>query len=695
MATAASAPAVTDVARERDVYGLSGDVKKDLLDYLDNIASSGDFATMKSMPNLSVDPDVRLLGKGDQEDCKIEAPLGLQDAQKLINATRQAPFGKGERTIVDTTFRNTWELDPSQFSLSKNWQSYVDSLMRSACDGLGVKTNDVRAELYKMLLYEKGAMFKPHADSEKTSEVVPAERIAVMLAYLQKRVQNTPEQKSEELKRSVYRACELVAARNNNPGHYAYGGEKPTYTDEMVLEAFKTCMALGLRVPLPALATAFKKELPEFALQSLRRLTTEVGFEEIKPIYDNLVRKQQGVSARFKTLLFLAGADPLTLDAQSDIVPEIRTWAQESLEDIFSDFGSLSDNDARELARFVADDSSGLLLKDRIVPRLYEILDTPTPEKTAFIMSFLSRIYEHFRSTGSARTDIPDIYSPEEEIREPALNGHDLALIFQHCRELGLEECINQMIGRILEEIDTMDMKDFLTSILPLLEDLLSDIKKGEVNAERFKRLFQTGLAKYIVTYVSDEPKQLNWSREPTKCNGDYRGYFPGHGATKPKAGTCQDCQQMNVFLQSPTETVWRFPAAEARRKHLISKLSDKHECFTTIEKPRTPFSLVVTKHKRSMDEKHRKWKARVSEVKGHLQSLEGRHRILDNVLQERYADIMAVRVKNLRGETGQAVEGSNDRSEHTQAGPPQVAGQKRKAAVVDLTVEQHNIWRT
>ncbi|CAD0039228.1 unnamed protein product, partial [Aureobasidium pullulans] len=601
----------------RDVYGLSGDVKKDLMDYLDNIASSGDFATMKSMPNLSVDPDVRLLDKGNLQYCKIEVPLGLQDAQKLINAARQAPFGKGENTIVDTTFRNTWELDPSQFSLSKNWQSYVDSLMRSACDGLGVKTNDVRAELYKMLLYEKGAMSKPHADSEKTS------------------------------------------------------------------------------VPLPALATAFKKELPEFALQSLRRLTTEVGFEEIKPIYDNLVRKQQGVSARFKTLSFLAGADPLTLDTQSDIVPEIRTWAQESLENVFSDFGSLSDDDARELARFLAADSSGLLLKDR----LHEILDTPTPEKTAFIMSFLSRIYEHFRSTGSVRTDIPDMYevllraaipgfalrkpekhpryyrySPEEEIREPALNGHDLALIFQHCRELGLEECINQMIGRILEEIDTMDMKDFLTSILPLLEDLLSDIKRA-----KFKRLFQTGLAKYIVTYVSDEPKQLNWSREPTKCNGDYRGYFPGHGATKLKAGTCQDCQQMNVFLQSPTETVWRFPAAEARRKHLINKLSDKHECFTTIEKPRTPFSLVVTKHKKSMDEKHRKWKARVSEVKGHLQSLEGRHRILDNVLQERYADIMAVRVKNLRGETGQAVEGSNDRSEHTQAGPPQVAGQRER----------------
>ncbi|THY36408.1 hypothetical protein D6C99_10139 [Aureobasidium pullulans] len=888
MATAASAPAVTDVARERDVYGLSGDVKKDLMDYLDNIASSGDFATMKSMSNLSVDPDVRLLDKGNLQYCKIEVPLGLQDAQKLINAARQAPFGKGEKTIVDTTFRNTWELDPSQFSLSKNWQSYVDSLMRSACDGLGVKTNDVRAELYKMLLYEKGAMFKPHADSEKTSgmfgtlvislppahfggsvvlshngkqhefktsyheclawssksrpvvesEVAGRKLHAILADWKEQRAEAatatvTPASQTtktieissatststddlplsnSDVKQAIYmlehrytnanlsieslkhvdrlRAKEIQSIcddygytlylaslerevmgqadeddyggrgfneydededededeedSDGNSSQYSGGSyhriwdicsdsinlthvvdaegqevfhidipidekdivqthpfkRKPNkseyegytgnagasathwYKDTVIVlvpndkiadvlmhrrqytsEAFKTCMALGLRVPLPALATAFKKELPEFALQSLRRLTTEVGFEEIKPMqecglshgtkifsspnisnsYDNLVRKQQGVSARFKTLSFLAGADPLTLDTQSDIVPEIRTWAQESLENVFSDFGSLSDDDARELARFVAADSSGLLLKDR----LHEILDTPTPEKTAFITSFLSRIYEHFRSTGSVRTDIPDMY---EVLLRAAIPGFALRKPEEHPRYY-----------RYSPEEETL-------------------------NAERFKRLFQTGLAKYIVTYVSDEPKQLNWSREPTRCNGDYRGYFPGHGATKLKAGTCQDCQQMNVFLQSPTETVWRFPAAEARRKHLINKLSDKHECFTTIEKPRTPFSLVVTKHKKSMDEKHRKWKTRIAEVKGHLQSLEGRHRILDNVLHERYADIMSVRVKNLRGEAGQAVEGSNDRSEHTQAGPSQVAGQKRKAAVVDPT---------
>jgi len=108
------------------------------------------------------------LGSENQEEVEIGVPLGLQDAQELINVARQAPFGKGEQTIVDTSFRNTWELNPNQFSLSEKWQPYVDSLMMMACEGLGVKTNDISAELYKMLLYEKGAMFKPHADSEKT-----------------------------------------------------------------------------------------------------------------------------------------------------------------------------------------------------------------------------------------------------------------------------------------------------------------------------------------------------------------------------------------------------------------------------------------------------------------------------------------------------------------------------------------------
>ena len=83
--------------------------------------------------------------------------------------------------------------------------------------------------------------------------------------------------------------------------------------------------------------------------------------------YDNIIRKHEGVSARYKALSLLVDADPLTIDTQTEILPEIKTWVNESLEVVFSDFGSLTDDDARELARFAVAEPSGLLLKDQYV----------------------------------------------------------------------------------------------------------------------------------------------------------------------------------------------------------------------------------------------------------------------------------------------------------------------------------------
>jgi ribosomal protein S7 len=117
-----------------------------------------------------------------------------------------------------------------------------------------------------------------------TSEVVPAERVSMMLEYLVKRVQNTPEPQSEKLKESVRRACELIATRNNHPGRNPYGGTKSIYTDEIILDAFKVCMKLNIREPLRDLATAFQNTLPDFAKQSLQTLVSEIGFEEIRPM---------------------------------------------------------------------------------------------------------------------------------------------------------------------------------------------------------------------------------------------------------------------------------------------------------------------------------------------------------------------------------------------------------------------------
>jgi hypothetical protein len=126
-------------------------------------------------------------------------------------------------------------------------------------------------------------------EPEYGSKTVLTERVSMMLEYLLKRVQNTPQPKSQELRESVRRACEFLAIRNNNPGrylgHYPFDGTELAYTDNTILDAFKVCTTLGIREPLRNLATAFKNEIPDFVIQSLRDLISGVGFEEIKPMY--------------------------------------------------------------------------------------------------------------------------------------------------------------------------------------------------------------------------------------------------------------------------------------------------------------------------------------------------------------------------------------------------------------------------
>ena len=138
------------------------DLKEGLSDALDQIESSGKFAAFERLDGF-VDPKVFVPGIG-----RIQLPLQEQTARSLIQACHQAPFGKGEQTIIDISVRNTWELNADQFELrNPTWPKYVKQITRSALKELGFDEEDmfgVRAELYKLLLYEKGAMFKPHKE---------------------------------------------------------------------------------------------------------------------------------------------------------------------------------------------------------------------------------------------------------------------------------------------------------------------------------------------------------------------------------------------------------------------------------------------------------------------------------------------------------------------------------------------------
>lgn len=62
--------------------------------------------------------------------------------------------------------RKTWELNPDQFDLSNpSWTTYLSDLALKAMKGLGCPAGIVaKPSLYKLLLYEEGAMFKAHKE---------------------------------------------------------------------------------------------------------------------------------------------------------------------------------------------------------------------------------------------------------------------------------------------------------------------------------------------------------------------------------------------------------------------------------------------------------------------------------------------------------------------------------------------------
>ncbi|KAL8669092.1 MAG: hypothetical protein Q9168_006301 [Polycauliona sp. 1 TL-2023] len=92
------------------------------------------------------------------------------DAQALAQASQKAPFGKGNETVVDETVRKTWQIDAANVRiLNKDWQVCLDRILTRVAEGLGIAggPSSICAKLHKMLLYEEGAMFKPHQDTEK------------------------------------------------------------------------------------------------------------------------------------------------------------------------------------------------------------------------------------------------------------------------------------------------------------------------------------------------------------------------------------------------------------------------------------------------------------------------------------------------------------------------------------------------
>jgi hypothetical protein len=92
---------------------------------------------------------------------RVPLPLTEQTAKLIASVGDQAPCGHGTETILDTTVRDTIQIDASNVRfLNPKWAPAIQERVENEVwSGLGCApfTSPPRCEFYKLLLYKPGA----------------------------------------------------------------------------------------------------------------------------------------------------------------------------------------------------------------------------------------------------------------------------------------------------------------------------------------------------------------------------------------------------------------------------------------------------------------------------------------------------------------------------------------------------------
>lgn len=106
--------------------------KQEFFNRLGDIKTFGDFACMTRYSH-HVNPGLEVAGS------LIPLPLVSRDADEIKTKCEQAPFGRGDDTVVDVSVRKTWQLDASLFRCSNPaWAAFLDTVLCEAVQKLGM-----------------------------------------------------------------------------------------------------------------------------------------------------------------------------------------------------------------------------------------------------------------------------------------------------------------------------------------------------------------------------------------------------------------------------------------------------------------------------------------------------------------------------------------------------------------------------
>jgi hypothetical protein len=156
---------------------VSAEIREQLVEALSQIDRPGSVCVSGSAP--SVLPGLEVEGLG-----QVGLPLTQKQAKELIKHCKQAPYGKGEKTLVDKSVRRVWRMEPDRFSLTNpEWDRFIATTVGKVQEGLGLEQQKLESHLYDLLLYEPGSFFLPHRDGEKLDRMVATLIVALPSTY--------------------------------------------------------------------------------------------------------------------------------------------------------------------------------------------------------------------------------------------------------------------------------------------------------------------------------------------------------------------------------------------------------------------------------------------------------------------------------------------------------------------------------
>src|SRR5688572_20232664 len=109
-------------------------------------------------------PRVEVEGAGT-----LSFPVPDAQVAAIVRLAERAPYGWGEKTIVDTSVRKVWRVAPDKVKIGgKSWSANFEIILSKVSAGLGCDGASISAELYKLLVYDRDGFFLAHRDTEKT-----------------------------------------------------------------------------------------------------------------------------------------------------------------------------------------------------------------------------------------------------------------------------------------------------------------------------------------------------------------------------------------------------------------------------------------------------------------------------------------------------------------------------------------------